>query len=51
MLSVANRLIMMSVIRMCVIMMNVLMLRVVELRMEHKNATLSIMAPSITIKK
>ncbi len=51
MLSVANRLIMTSIVSMCVIMMNVLMLIVVALRMEHKNATLSITALSITIKK
>ncbi len=38
MLSVANRLIIMSVVRLGVIMLNVLMLRVVTPRMEHLNA-------------
>jgi hypothetical protein len=38
MLSKANRLIMMNVVRLCVIMLNVLMLSVVTPRMEHQNA-------------
>ncbi len=37
MLSVANRLIMMNVVKLCVIMLNVIMLSVVISRMEHLN--------------
>jgi hypothetical protein len=37
MLSVANRLIMMSVVRLGVIELNVLMLSVIAPRMEHRN--------------